>query len=131
MKANKIIRQLWKGYKVSHKGKFYTVQAKLYEPPASKIPILMAANGPKAMRRAGQYGDGLITDPKTWKQHKGEYESGARAAGKDPSQMPVLIEQYVIVGDQKDAESAAQLWRFGPNAFKPITIFATRRQFSS
>ena len=118
IEATELIRQLWSGKDVSHKGKYYTVDARLCDPPAKTIPLLMAANGPKAMRRAGQYGDGLITDPKTWKQHKGEYESGARAAGKDPSQMPVLIEQYVIVGDQKDAESAAQLWRFGPNAFK-------------
>jgi coenzyme F420-dependent glucose-6-phosphate dehydrogenase len=31
--------------------------------------------------------------------------------------MPVLVEQYVVVGDKKDAEQAAQLWRFGPKAF--------------
>lgn len=40
----------------------------------------MAANGPKAMRRGCQYADGLITDPKTWKQHKpesGESRSGS------------------------------------------------------
>jgi hypothetical protein len=30
----------------------------------------------------------------------------------------VLIEQYVVVGDKKDAEQAAELWRFGPKAFK-------------
>ena len=70
------------------------------------------------MRRAGQYGDGLITDPKTWKQHKSEFEAGARAAGKDPAQLPVLVEQYVVVGDPQDAKKAAELWRFGPNAFK-------------
>jgi len=60
----------------------------------------------------------LVTDPKTWKQHKSEFEAGARAAGKDPAQMPVLVEQYVVVGNQKDAEVAAELWRFGPKAFK-------------
>ena len=67
-------------------GKYYSVNARLYDPPASQIPILMAANGPKAIRRAGQYGDGLITDPKTWKQHKSESEAGAKAAGKNPPQ---------------------------------------------
>jgi len=45
-------------------------------------------------------------------------EAGTRAAGKNPAQMPVLIEQYVVVGDQKDAEVAAKFWRFGPKAFK-------------
>jgi alkanesulfonate monooxygenase SsuD/methylene tetrahydromethanopterin reductase-like flavin-dependent oxidoreductase (luciferase family) len=79
---------------------------------------LLAANGPKAMRLAGQHGDGLITDPNTWKQHKGEWESGARAAGKNPSEMPVLVEAFVVVGDTSDAQTAAKLWNFIPKAFK-------------
>jgi len=91
IEATDIIRKLWTGNQVTHKGKYYSVNAKLYDAPASPIPLLMAANGPKAMRRAGQYADGLVTDPKTWKQHKSEFEAGARAAGKDPAQMPVMI----------------------------------------
>jgi TAT-translocated FGD2 family F420-dependent dehydrogenase len=118
IEATDIIRQLWTGKQISHTGKYYSVNAKLYDPPASQIPILMAANGPKAMRRAGQYGDGLITDPKTWKQHKSEFEAGAKLAGKNPEEMPVLVEQYVVVGNRKDAEAAAELWRFGPKAFE-------------
>lgn len=118
IEATEVIRELWKGQQVSHKGKYYNVDAKLYDAPAKPIPLLMAANGPKAMRRAGQYGDGLITDPKTWKEHKSEFEAGAKAAGKDPGQMPVLVEQFVVVGDQKEAQSSAELWRFIPKAFK-------------
>jgi F420-dependent hydroxymycolic acid dehydrogenase len=117
IEAADIIRRLWTGEPISHKGKYYAVNARLYDRPARPIPLLMAANGPKAMLRCGRYADGLITDPKTWKQHKSEFETGAREAGKDPSQMPVLVEQYVVVGDKKDAEQAAQLWRFGPKAF--------------
>ena len=78
----------------------------------------MAANGPKAMRRAGRYADGLITDPKTWKEHKAEFESGARTAGKDPAQLPVPVEVFVVVGDDNDAKASAELWRFIPKAFK-------------
>lgn len=118
IEATAIIRKLWTGEPVSYKGKYYSVNARLYDPPTSQIPILMAANGPKAMRRAGQYGDGLITDSKTWKQHKSQFEAGAQAAGKNPQEMPVLIEQYVVVGDRKAAAEAAELWRFGPKAFE-------------
>jgi TAT-translocated FGD2 family F420-dependent dehydrogenase len=118
IEATEVIRQLWTGKPVSHKGRYYTIDARLYDPPAATIPLLMAANGPKAMRRAGRYADGLITDPKTWKQYKTEFEQGAKDAGKDLRQMPVLVEQYVVVGDQKDAAAAAELWRFGPKAFK-------------
>lgn len=42
-----------------------------------------------AMRRCGQYADGFITDPKTWKEHKGEFQKGASDAGKDPARMPI------------------------------------------
>jgi alkanesulfonate monooxygenase SsuD/methylene tetrahydromethanopterin reductase-like flavin-dependent oxidoreductase (luciferase family) len=80
--------------------------------------LLSAANGKKSMRLAGQHADGLITDPLTWKQHKAEWEAGARDAGKDPGVMPVLIEQYVVVGGQAEAKQAAELWRVGPKAFK-------------
>ncbi len=118
IEASEIIRQLWTGEPVAHSGKYYTVNAKLYDPPKEPIPLLMAANGPKAMQRAGKYGDGLITDPMTWKQHKSEFVNAAKAAGKNPDQIPVLVEQYVVVGNQQDAQTAAQLWRFGPKAFK-------------
>jgi alkanesulfonate monooxygenase SsuD/methylene tetrahydromethanopterin reductase-like flavin-dependent oxidoreductase (luciferase family) len=87
---------------------------------AKPIPLLTAANGKKSMRLAGQHGDGLVTDPLTWTQHKSEWEDGARAAGKDPASMPVLVEQYVVVGDPQTARKAAELWRFGPQAFKTL-----------
>ncbi|MGH9512339.1 MAG: TIGR03557 family F420-dependent LLM class oxidoreductase [Terriglobales bacterium] len=119
VEATEIVRRLWKGGQVEHSGKYYNVNARLYDPPAKTIPLLMAGNGPKAMRRVGQYADGLITDPKTWKEHKSEFEGGAKEAGKDPKQMPVFIEQYAVVGDKKDAEVAANLWRFGPKAWNP------------
>jgi alkanesulfonate monooxygenase SsuD/methylene tetrahydromethanopterin reductase-like flavin-dependent oxidoreductase (luciferase family) len=77
----------------------------------------MAANGPKAMCRAGQYGDGLVTDPKIWQQQSA-FESNAKAAGKDPSHITVQVELYAVVGEQHAAEAAAQLWSFGPRAFK-------------
>lgn len=118
IEATDIIRQMWGGQQIAHEGKYYKVNARLYDHPVKTIPLLMAANGPKAMRRAGQYADGLVTDPKTWKEHKSEFEMGAKSVGKDVHRMPVLVEQYVIVGDKKDAEAAAELWRFGPKAFK-------------
>jgi TAT-translocated FGD2 family F420-dependent dehydrogenase len=118
IEAIAIIRQLWTGQDVSHKGTYYTVNAKLCDPPARPIPLLTAANGRKSMRLAGLHGDGLITDPLTWKQHKAAWESGAREAGKNPADMPVLVEQFVVVGDENDAKRPAELWRFIPKAFK-------------
>jgi TAT-translocated FGD2 family F420-dependent dehydrogenase len=119
VEASEIIRKMWTGAQVVHSGKYYDVNAKLYDPPVGQIPLLLAGNlGPKAMYRSGRYGDGLVTDPETWKQHKTEFENGAKAAGKDPRQMPVLVEVFVVVGDKKEAQVSAELWRFLPNAFK-------------
>ncbi|MBV9554488.1 MAG: TIGR03557 family F420-dependent LLM class oxidoreductase, partial [Alphaproteobacteria bacterium] len=116
--AIEIIRALWSGDKVTRQGKYYTVDGKLYDPPAQPIPLLTAANGKKSMRLAGQHGDGLITDPLTWKKFKSEWEAGAQAAGKNTADMPVLIEQFVVVGSEDDAKKAAELWRFLPKGFK-------------
>jgi TAT-translocated FGD2 family F420-dependent dehydrogenase len=113
-----IIRALWTGRPVAHKGKYYTVNATPCDPPARPIPLLAAANGRKAMRLAGEHGDGLITDPQTWTRWKSEWEAGARAAGRNPADMPVLVEQFVVVGDRSEARQAAELWRFIPKAFK-------------
>jgi alkanesulfonate monooxygenase SsuD/methylene tetrahydromethanopterin reductase-like flavin-dependent oxidoreductase (luciferase family) len=53
-----------------------------------------------------------------WKMHKAQWQAGARAAGKNPDRMPVLVEQFIVVGDEKDAREAAGLWNFLPKAFK-------------
>jgi F420-dependent hydroxymycolic acid dehydrogenase len=118
IEAIAIIRALWTGDHVSQRGKYYTVHGKLYDPPPRPIPLLTAANGKKSMKLAGQYGDGLITDPRSWKRFRAEWEAGARAAGKDTKDMPVLVEQSVVVGDRQEAAQPARLWRFLPKAFK-------------
>jgi alkanesulfonate monooxygenase SsuD/methylene tetrahydromethanopterin reductase-like flavin-dependent oxidoreductase (luciferase family) len=118
IEALAIIRGLWSGEPVVHRGKHFTVEGRLYDPPAQAIPILTAANGKKSMRLAGQHGDGLVTDPATWRQHRPEWETGARESGKNPAQMPVLVEQFVVVGDADDARRSAEQWHFLPKAFK-------------
>jgi F420-dependent hydroxymycolic acid dehydrogenase len=118
IEAVTIIRQLWTGKPLQHKGAHYTVDGKLYDAPPRRIPLLLAANGPQAMKLAGEHGDGLITDPQTWKDHKVEWEKGARSVGRDPSAMPVLVEAFVVVGDQTEARASAKLWNFIPKAFK-------------
>ncbi len=118
IEAMTIIRQLWTGRDVHFKGKFYTVDAKLYDPPPRPIPLLAAGNAKKSMRLAGLHGDGLITDPQTWKQYKSEWESGVREAGKNPAETPVMVEMFVSTADENASRQGAELWRFLPKAFK-------------
>ena len=118
IEAMDIIRALWSGQPVNHRGKYYAVNGRLYDPPPQPIPLLAAANGKKSMRLAGLHGDGLITDPVSWQKFKSEWEGGAKEAGKNTAEMPVLIEQFIIVGDENHPAKAAALWRFLPKAFK-------------
>lgn len=118
IEAIAIIRELWTGRPVAHSGKYYSVNARLYDPPPQPVPILTAANGRKSMRLAGLFGDGLVTDPLTWKQHKAEWVAGVQESGRNPGDLAVLVEQYVVVGGMAEAREAAELWRFGPKAFK-------------
>jgi coenzyme F420-dependent glucose-6-phosphate dehydrogenase len=63
--ALEIIHRLFAGEKVTFHGTYYTTEtAKLYSPPKSRVPILMAAGGPKSAEFAGTYADGLITSVK-------------------------------------------------------------------
>src|SRR5271163_2552731 len=49
VEASEVIRKMWTGEQVIHSGKYYNVNAKLYDPPLGQMPLLMAANvGPKA-----------------------------------------------------------------------------------
>ena len=59
--AVEVIRRLWSGDQISHRGKHYTVEnARLYTLPDEQPPIHVAAAGPKAAELAGRIGDGLV-----------------------------------------------------------------------
>ena len=62
-----LIRDLWTGEEVSHRGEYYTVRnARLFTRPDEAPPVYVAAGGPNAARMAARIGDGLIgTSPET------------------------------------------------------------------
>jgi G6PDH family F420-dependent oxidoreductase len=124
VEAISLIRKLWTGDIIDHRGKYYTTKAaKLYDLPPEPVPIYVAAGGKKSMRMAGEQGDGLITD--TGSAMKPElravFEEGARAAGKDPTTMPIITEAWAIVGDEDEARKYAPLWQFAPRSYKEYT----------
>jgi coenzyme F420-dependent glucose-6-phosphate dehydrogenase len=54
-----IIRTLWSGDTVDHRGQFYEVEnAKLFDPPDPPPPVIVSGFGPKAVELAARIGDG-------------------------------------------------------------------------
>jgi coenzyme F420-dependent glucose-6-phosphate dehydrogenase len=98
--AIELIRQLWTGKETTFKGKYYqTHKARLYTPPAEPIPIYISSMVPQSATVAGKYGDGLFTvggkQPEIYRELLKNFEQGAREAGKNPANMPRLIELNV------------------------------------
>lgn len=57
-----LIRRLWSGEQVTHRGEHYTVEnARIYTTPSSEIPIVISAFGPLALVVAAEHGDGWMT----------------------------------------------------------------------
>jgi G6PDH family F420-dependent oxidoreductase len=60
--AIEVIRSLWTGKTVTHRGEHYTVEhARIYTAPDDTIPVLVSAFGPKALEVAARIGDGWMT----------------------------------------------------------------------
>jgi G6PDH family F420-dependent oxidoreductase len=128
-----VIRQLWRGDVLSHRGPHYTVEsARLYTLPPKPPPIMVAASGPQAARVAGRIGDGFVTtDP-----DPGLLRTFRRAGGRGK---PSFVEVTVCWGRSERAarRTAHAVWPLaaldGPlftelaqpghfeAAFKPIT----------
>lgn len=122
VEALQIIRKLWSGDWITHKGQHWVIEkARLYDIPKSPVPIWIAANGPKSARLAGQYGDGWITTMTALqdKQIRKAFEEGAREAGKDPTRLEIVLESFAVVGSKEHAKEGAKRWRFLSKAWEP------------
>jgi TAT-translocated FGD2 family F420-dependent dehydrogenase len=117
--AVEIIRQLWTGEWVDFQGQHYQIKhARLYDAPPQPVPLYLAGEGSKSARMAGEYADGWITHLDTLQQPEARaaLKEGARTARKDPGQLAIAIEHYVIYGNEDEAERWAPLWRFRGNS---------------
>ncbi|MEX0660135.1 MAG: TIGR03557 family F420-dependent LLM class oxidoreductase [Egibacteraceae bacterium] len=107
--ALRIIRGLFDGDKLDFEGRHYrTDKAKLYSPPAHRVPIWMAAGGPKSASLAGRLADGVITSVKdpaeTLERVIDPYH---RAAGERGAPSAVLATRWcVLAGDEDEAWQA-------------------------
>ncbi len=110
-----IMRRLLDGEKLTYDGEYYrTDRAKLYSPPLGRVPILMAAGGPKSATLAGEKAQGVITSVKdpaeTRERVIDPLREAAKNAGKpDPT---VLATRWsLFAADEDEAWQALYSWR--------------------
>ncbi len=104
--ALEIIHRLFAGEKLTFHGEHYTAEtAKLYSPPLGRVPVLMAAGGPKSATFAGHCADGLITSVKQPEDTVAKVIEPYRqaAAERGGSQMVLATRWTVLAGSPDDA----------------------------
>jgi coenzyme F420-dependent glucose-6-phosphate dehydrogenase len=112
--ALEIIHRMFSGEKLTFHGTYYqTETAKLYSPPAGRVPVLMAAGGPKSAQFAGRYADGLITSVKDPADTVAKViEPYRRAAAEHGAEQLVLATRWtVLAGDPGEAWQALSSMR--------------------
>ncbi len=107
--AIEIIRLLWQGRSVTHRGGYYAVdQARLYTLPDTPPPIYVAADAPRAAQLAGAVGDGLIgVSPQ-----RTLLEQFVRGGGEHKPRFG----QVTVCYAPDEAEARRTALRFWPNA---------------
>jgi coenzyme F420-dependent glucose-6-phosphate dehydrogenase len=104
-----IIRRLLDGEKVDFAGEYYTLdKARLYSPPERRVPVLLAAGGPKSAQFAGERADGVITSVKDPAEtvartiepfHKAWAGRAAEKAGSAQAPGTVLATRWTVLAD--------------------------------
>jgi alkanesulfonate monooxygenase SsuD/methylene tetrahydromethanopterin reductase-like flavin-dependent oxidoreductase (luciferase family) len=99
-----IVEKAIAGEKLNYHGNFYSSEAfKLaFKPSGRKIPIYLAAFGPKMTGLAGRVTDGVLinmANPDEIRRIAREARQGAAEAGKDPNRIEVICKIRCSVGE--------------------------------
>jgi G6PDH family F420-dependent oxidoreductase len=101
-----LMREMWKGGNVSHRGEHYVVDAaRLYEIPDQPIPVIISGFGPKAVDLASRIGDGFVTV-----QPDGDSVELYRKGGGDGPAVGA-VKMCWAASKQEGVELAHQRWR--------------------
>lgn len=97
-----VVRQLLDGRTVDFAGETVVIRGfRLKAPPRLRVPVFVAALGPRACRLAGAVADGLIFFLKTpagVTQAMAWAREGAHEAGRDPAALECVLTLPVILG---------------------------------
>ncbi len=113
--ALEIVRRLLDGEKLDYEGEYYsTDRAKLYSPPVGRVPIWLAAGGPKSAALATRLAQGIITSVKVpaVTMERVIDPSRAQAAELGIDTPPIMASRWSIrASNTEDAWTALSPWR--------------------
>jgi coenzyme F420-dependent glucose-6-phosphate dehydrogenase len=107
---------LWTSDFVNYSGTYYTLKdAKLYTKPKGRIPIYVAANGPKAAELVGKYADGWATVDPVKEGIKDLWpliDQAAKESGRDAGEFVKNVELFISYSqDYQEALASARKWK--------------------
>jgi len=106
------------GKDVKHEGRFFKLEStRMWTMPETAPPVLVATAGPVNAKRTGRHADGIITVGAPVEKIGGlfdKFAEGARAAGKDPDQMPRVLQLHLSWAET-DEEALANAMTEWPN----------------
>jgi coenzyme F420-dependent glucose-6-phosphate dehydrogenase len=102
---------------VNFNGEYFKIKdANLYTSPSTTIPLYMAASGPKAIRAAAKYTDGLITisKPDKAKEMFDIFDKTALEEDKEPKNLQKIGKPKISYSEDYDkALKSSEFWRAG------------------
>ncbi len=118
-----VVRRLLDGERVTFEGETLNVTgARLLAPPAQRVPIYLAALNRRMLRLAGEIADGVIVNllaPRQIPLLLAPLREGARAAGRDPDEIDVVLRLPLLVGAGVEERRAGARAHFGPYVAAP------------
>lgn len=104
--AVEVLRALWTGDLVNHRGDHYTVEnARIYDTPPGDIPVLVSAFGPGSIQLAADIGDGLVHT-----QPAADAVDGYRSSGGTGPTVAVTKACWAPT-EEEAVKLAHELWR--------------------
>lgn len=127
VEAIEVLRLLWSGERVVHRGEFYDVdRARVYDLPDEEVPILVAVSGEDSVALAAEVADGLVgtdADP--------SLVSGFRDRGGDPAATYTELPCGWAPTDGEGAELLRSRFRFGTLGWPVLSEVPDERNFES
>jgi probable F420-dependent oxidoreductase len=108
-----VLRRAWSGRRFSFEGRTLRYDRVKVTPPPARAegpPIALGGYARRAVERAGRLADGYVTDetgPDELRENLGLIDEAAKAVGRDPNVLSIVLLQNVFVSRDGDA------WRDG------------------